>query len=530
MGANLADLVQVAATQRPDVPAIVTTDRTTTWAELERLVRAVSGGLTTRRLDRGDRVAIVLGNSLEFVTSYFGIMRAGLVAVPINNSYTATEISAVLTSSGAKLVIADRQTVKAVRDASGGEVPVIEVGTDEWRRLTVGSTPPPDFETDPESLAVLIYTAGTSGQPKGAMLTHRALLSNLDQLLRVTDPAPMLADDVVLIVLPMFHIYALNAALGLVARCGATAVISDRFDPEDSLRMVQDHKVTNIAGAPPMYIAWSAIPNFAHRMSSVRMLASGAAPLLPAVYQQFASAGLTIWEGYGMTEASPVITSAIVTGVSKAGSVGQPLPGVETKLVDDSGNEVEEGDPGEIIVRGPNLFSGYWPDGADGPDGDGWFGTGDVAIADHEGDLRLVDRRRDLILVSGFNVYPREIETVIAAAPGVAEVAVVGVTHPYTGEAVKAIVVPKLDVQLHSEDVLAFAQQHLARFKAPTIVEVVRALPHSVTGKIQKSGLKERAIDAESISDISDQLKQEADATTVQEQGEVKPANDSSAS
>lgn len=231
-----------------------------------------------------------------------------------------------------------------------------------------------------------------------------------------------------------------------------------------------------------------------------------------------------------MTEASPVITSAIVTGVSKAGSVGQPLPGVETKLVDDSGNEVEEGDPGEIIVRGPNLFSGYWPDGADGPDGDGWFGTGDVAIADHEGDLRLVDRRRDLILVSGFNVYPREIETVIAAAPGVAEVAVVGVTHPYTGEAVKAIVVPKLDVQLHSEDVLAFAQQHLARFKAPTIVEVVRALPHSVTGKIQKSGLKERAIDAESISDISDQLKQEADATTVQEQGEVKPANDSSAS
>lgn len=167
MGANLADLVQVAAAQRPDVPAIVTTDRTTTWAELERLVRAVSGGLTTRRLDRGDRVAIVLGNSLEFVTSYFGVMRAGLVAVPINNSYTATEISAVLTSSGAKLVIADRQTVKAVRDASGGEVPVIEVGTDEWRRLTVGSTPPPDFETDPESLAVLIYTAGPLVSPRG---------------------------------------------------------------------------------------------------------------------------------------------------------------------------------------------------------------------------------------------------------------------------------------------------------------------------------------------------------------------------
>ena len=506
MGANLADLVQVAATQRPDVPAIVTPDRTTTWAELDRLVRAVSGGLTTRRLDRGDRVAIVLGNSLEFVTSYFGVLRAGLVAVPINNSYTATEIDAVLSSSGAKLVIADRQTSQAVRHGAPDGLPVIEVGSDEWRRLTVGSTPPPDFETDPESLAVLIYTAGTSGQPKGAMLTHRALLSNLEQLLRVQDPAPMTPDDVVLIVLPMFHIYALNAALGLVARCGATAVISDRFDPEGSLKLIEDHRVTNIAGAPPMYIAWSAIPDFAARMGSIRMLASGAAPLLPAVYHQFASAGLTIWEGYGMTEAAPVITSAIVTAVSKAGCVGHPLPGAETKLVDDAGAEVEEGDPGEIIVRGANLFSGYWPDGADGPDSDGWFGTGDVAIADGDGDLRLVDRRRDLILVSGFNVYPREIEMVIANAPGVAEVAVVGVTHPYTGEAVKAIVVASAGVDLQSEDVLSYAQKHLARFKAPTIVEVVSALPHSVTGKIKKGGLKAPSLDAKSVSDISDLL------------------------
>ncbi len=506
MGANLADLVQVAAMQRPDVPAIVSTDRTTTWAELDRLVRAVSGGLTTRRLDRGDRVAIVLGNSLEFVTSYFGVLRAGLVAVPINNSYTATEIDTVLTSSGAKLVIADRQTSHAVRQAAPDDLPVIEVGSDDWRRLTVGSSPPPDFETDPESLAVLIYTAGTSGQPKGAMLTHRALLSNLEQMLQVTDPVPMRPDDVVLIVLPMFHIYALNAALGLVARCGATAVIADRFEAEGALKLIEDHGVTNVAGAPPMYIAWSAVPDFASRMRSVRMFASGGAPLLPAVYQQFASAGLTIWEGYGMTEAAPVITSAIVTGASKVGSVGHPLPGVETKLVDDAGNEVEEGDPGEIVVRGANLFSGYWPDGAEGPDSDGWFGTGDVAIADHDGDLRLVDRRHDLILVSGFNVYPREIEMVIAGAPGVVEVAVVGVTHPYTGEAVKAIVVASAGVDLRSEDILGYAQKHLARFKAPTIVEVVESLPHSVTGKVQKSGLKERAANAKSISDISDLL------------------------
>lgn len=521
MGANLADLVQIAATRRPDVPAIVTSDRTTTWAELERLVRAVSGGLTTRRLDRGDRVAIVLGNSLEFVTTYFGVLRAGLVAVPVNNSYTAREIETVLTSSGARLVIADKLTANAVRHAAGHDIAVIEVGSDDWRRLTVGSTPPPSFDTDPESLAVLIYTAGTSGQPKGAMLTHRSLLANLEQLLRAQDPAPMQPDDVALIVLPMFHIYALNAALGLVAKCGATAVISDRFEPEQSLRMIEDHGVTNVAGAPPMYIAWSAIPGFAERMRNVRMLASGAAPLPVPVYHQFASAGLTIWEGYGMTEAAPVITSSIVSNVSKPGSVGRPVAGLDMKLLDESGNEVEDGDPGEIVVRGPNLFSGYWPDGADGPDASGWFATGDVAIADSDGDIRLVDRRRDLILVSGFNVYPREIETVISAAPGVAEAAVVGVPHPYTGEAVKAIVVARSGIELDSSEVIAFAQQRLARFKTPTIVEIVDELPHSITGKIKKSGLREHPITQALFGSAETEASESAASDSVDAQTEA---------
>ncbi|NQU37436.1 MAG: AMP-binding protein [Actinobacteria bacterium] len=506
VGANLADLVQIAANERPDAPAIITSDRTTTWSELERLVRAVSGGLSFRRLDRGDRVAMVLGNSPEFVSTYFGILRAGLTAVPLNNSYTAPEIATVLRSSGAKLVITDRAAAATVRKAAGSDVAVIEVGSDDWRRLTVGSTPPPDFETDPESIAVLIYTAGTSGTPKGAMLSHRALGANLDQLMSIADPVPMATDDVSLIVLPMFHIYALNAALGLVAKTGSTAVLAERFDASGALRLIRDHHVTNIAGAPPMYIAWSAMPDLADRLATVRMLTSGAAPLPPAVHQQFKTAGLTIWEGYGMTEASPVISAALVSGNSKPGSVGKPLPGVEVKLVDGTGEEVDEGDPGEIQVRGANLFSGYWPDGAEGPDGDGWFATGDVALADEDGDLHLVDRRRDLILVSGFNVYPREIETVLSRVPGVAEVAVVGVSHPFTGEAVKAIVVPMPGIELEADDILEYAQGHLARFKSPTIVEVVGALPHSVTGKIIKNSLRDPAIDPRSISDITEAI------------------------
>ncbi len=506
MGANLADLVQIAANERPDAPAIITSDRTTSWSELERLVRAVSGGLSHRRLERGDRVAMVLGNSPEFVTTYFGTLRAGLVAVPINNSYTPPEIATVLVSSGAKLVITDRAAAPAVRKAAGSDVAVIEVGTDDWRRLTVGSTPPPSFETDPESVAVLIYTAGTSGTPKGAMLTHRALGANLDQIMAVSDPALMTPDDVSLIVLPMFHIYALNTALGMVAKTGAAAVLADRFDAAGTLRLIRDHRITNIAGAPPMYIAWSSVPDLADRLASVRIMTSGAAPLPPAIHQQFKTAGLTIWEGYGMTEASPVICVSLVSGVSKAGSVGKPLPGVEVKLVDESGEEVADGDPGEILVRGANLFSGYWPDGSDGADADGWFATGDVALVDEDGDVHLVDRRGDLILVSGFNVYPREIETVLSRVPGVAEVAVVGVSHPFTGEAVKAIVVPLPGLELDAGDILDYAQGHLARFKAPTIVEVVDALPHSVTGKIIKGSLREPAVDPRSMKDITEAI------------------------
>jgi long-chain acyl-CoA synthetase len=176
---------------------------------------------------------------------------------------------------------------------------------------------------------------------------------------------------------------------------------------------------------------------------------------------------------------------------------------VSIKLVDEAGNEVADGDPGEIIVRGANIFSGYWPDGSDGPDSDGWFRTGDVAVIDEDGDVHLVDRRRDLILVSGFNVYPREIETVLAKAPGVAEVAVVGVSHPYTGEAVKATVVAQLGVELAAEDIVEFAQQNLARFKAPTIVEVVAELPHSVTGKIIKGTLREPAVNPASVASVA---------------------------
>jgi long-chain acyl-CoA synthetase len=243
-----------------------------------------------------------------------------------------------------------------------------------------------------------------------------------------------------------------------------------------------------------MWVAWSLLPDVGDAFSSVRLCVSGAAPLPGDVLQRVLDVtGHHVFEGYGLTETAPVLTSTLMSEVPKATSIGRPVPGIELRLCDVDGAQVEEeDDPGEIVVRGPNLFSGYWPDGADGPDEDGWFATGDVAVLDEDGDLHLVDRRQELILVSGFNVYPREVEEVIETHPEVAEVAVIGIPHPYTGQAVKALVVRTPGSRLTADAVIAHAAASLARFKCPTVVEMVDELPHTATGKVSKGRLREQ--------------------------------------
>ncbi len=323
------------------------------------------------------------------------------------------------------------------------------------------------------------------------MLPHRALLANLEQYDGI-DPPVVSEDDLVLLVLPLFHIYGLNAGLGAVARNAATGLLVERFDPVDTLADIRRYGVTNLVGAPPMYVAWSMLPDVGDALATVRLAVSGAAPLPASVLHRVLDVtGHHIFEGYGLTETAPVLTTTLMSEVAKPGSIGRPIPGVELRLVDESGGPVEECDPGEIVVRGPNVFAGYWPDGADGPDADGWFATGDVAYVDHDGDLHLVDRRRELILVSGFNVYPREVEDVLGEHPDIVEAAVIGIAHPYTGESVKALVVLRAGARLSADDVIAHCARSLARFKCPTAVEFVTELPHSATGKVSKGRLRE---------------------------------------
>jgi long-chain acyl-CoA synthetase len=514
---TVADLVTRAAERAGDRTALLSGPTALSWAELDRLVDRAAGALRGLGLAPGDRVVLQLGNSVDFPALYFGALRAGLVAVPANTGYTGPELAHLLQDSGARALVTS--SVHVIADAGAlrtGELEHVLVaapsgpdGTLPLPGLLADAAPVPvdrHVPSSPEDLAVLGYTSGTSGRPRGAMLTHRALLANLEQCAALW-PAPVLPGDVVLLAIPLFHAYGLNPGLGLLARAGATGVLVDHFDPAGTLELIARHRVTAVPAVPTMYVRWAAEPGVREAFAGVRLATSGAAPLPPATLLALAAAGVPVYEGYGLTEAAPVLASTLVGGTPKPGSVGRAIPGVELRLAETTGAETEpepegepgpgeldlvgpDGGPGEILARGPNLFSGYWPDGADGPDADGWWATGDVAYADDEGDLHLVDRRTELILVSGFNVYPAEVEAVLAAHPGVAEAAVVGRLEPERGdETVLAYVVPAPGAAPTQQELLDWAARSLARFKLPTAVEFVPELPHTATGKVIKSQL-----------------------------------------
>ncbi len=475
---GVSDLVRRAARSKPEHLALIDGSTRLTYAELDQQVTSAALALLAAGPAAGDRVALQLGTGADLAVLYLGAARAGLVAVPVNPSYTAPEVAHLLADSDARLHLDPAAAREVLAGAPSGADPHADRGG--------------------EDLAVLLYTSGTSGRAKGAMLSARALLANLDQIAAV-EPPLVSGDDVLFVPLPLTHIFGLNAGLGMGLHAGATVVLADRFDAEATLATMATERVTALLGVPGQYAAWLASPARAAGFASVRFAMSGSATLGRGVVDGFAAEGITVYDGYGLTEAAPVIAVNAV-GADRdrpaAGSVGHSLPGVEVELRDADGDLADDGDPGRVFVRGANLFSGYWPDGHDGPDEDGWFGTGDIAVADAQGRLRLVGRSSDLVIVNGFNVYPAEVEAVLAAEAGVAEVAVVGVNDPSTGEAVRAFVVPVAGAVLDAGELLATAAKSLARFKLPGAIDIVTKLPHTVTGKIMKWQLDRGADDA----------------------------------
>jgi len=493
--ANLSEYLTLSAQVDGAKTAIIDGERRMSYARLDSAATALAAGLAGRGINAGDRVMLLLGNRSEFVISLFGVLRLGAVAVPVNPSLAPDEIRHAVAHVEPSLIITEPDVAeKAEQSAEGTEILV--GGSSAWADLLAsGRATAPNLkpQADSDALAVLLFTSGSTGRPKAAMLTHRSLSANIEQLRLLHNPSATAADDVVLGVLPLSHVYSLNTVMTLTIAVGATLLLEPRFSPSGTLDLVRAQHVTVVAGAPPIYVAWTAEPDLAESLSGVRLLTSGASALPSALFEQYSTlTGKTIWEGYGLTECSPVVATALASERAKPGSVGKPLPGVEVRLVDPSGDPGEDR-AGEIYVRGPLLFSGYWPDGHDGPDEQGWWGTGDVALVDADGDLRLVDRTKELIIVSGFNVYPREVERVIEEIPGVAEVAVVGVAHPYSGEAVKAFISTRPGADLTSDEVVAACHERLARFKAPTLVEFLPELPHSGSGKIARGKLRKMA-------------------------------------
>jgi long-chain acyl-CoA synthetase len=505
--ANLAQLASDAAEQAPDKLAIEDGSRRLTWFELNKEVHAVASGFASMGLVAGARVLIALTNRVEFVTSYLGSVRGGLVAVPVNPMSVSAEFNRMLADSGARSCVCDRVTSQAMRtavqdlNAAPTVLPQVVVVDETARRseITYADLVTRDSRlvsppVDPRNLAVLLYTSGTSGRPRAAMLTHRSLLANIEQAAAI-EPAPINSDDVVLGVVPLFHVYGLNAVLGQVLRQRARLVLVERFDPVDTVGVIEQRRVTNLPVAPPVFSAWQDHADLGERLRSVRTVLSGSAPLSAETSRRFSEqTGLTVHQGYGLTEASPAVTSTLASTTVKPGSVGSALPGVELRVVDDRGQQVVGDDSGEIWVRGDNVFVGYWPNRDGGPDAAGWFATGDVGYLDEEGDLFLVDRKRELVIVSGFNVYPTEVEDVIVELDDVFEAAVIGAPDPQSGETVVAYVVPQDGVAVSHEQLATMVDAHcadrLARFKRPREVHVVDDLPHSVTGKVAKGRLR----------------------------------------
>ncbi len=490
---NVADLVSDAAAAGPDHLALVdaATGESLTWAQVDAAANLRANRLAEAGLRPGDRVVVRLPTGIPYCLAVFGVLRAGGVLVPLNTDLPAAAVLDLLADCEASVFVGD--------PVDGAEVITVPADT----APDPAGAAPVRSVTGGEDIAVLCYTSGTSGRPRGVLLSHRALLANVAQCAALRPP-PVTASDRVLLSLPLSHAYGLGPGLLQVAAAGAAAVLLPRFGVEDALAAIRRHEVTTLVGVPQLYSALLTVPDERLReaLATVRLCTSGAAPLSPDVLAGMRRAtGLDVYEGYGLTETAPVLTSTLVSGAVKPGSVGRPLPAVRLRLVDNDGDPLpgpdgedvlddETGGTGLVAVAGPNLFSGYWPDGANGPDADGWFRTGDIGYTDADGDLHLVDRANDLIIVSGFNVYPHEVEHVLDELPGVAEAAAVGVPDERTGETVKAVLVLRPDAAVTGQQVIDHCSARLARFKVPTSVEFAESLPYSPTGKLARAFLR----------------------------------------
>ncbi len=499
------NLAALASGHHPEGRAVWDGQRFTTWGELRRRAAAAAFGLRELGVAPGDRVALVWPSGVDFVVAYLAVLGVGAVAVPLNPASPSAELERELAAVDPVGVLADPAGADAVGLLKAASVGVrfVVLGrgstVPSWEDLSAPAKlhfePVERGRHDP---AVLLFTSGTAGEAKPAVLTHGNLLANLRQMGSV--PGERIEPrDIGFTSIPLFHVFGLNVVLGVALATGLPLVLEERFCPQASLQLVRDLAVTLVVGAPPTFQGWLALPEAdapARSFAGVRRAVSGAAALAPEVAMDFeARFGVPLAQGYGLTEAGPVVSTTVGTGRNRPGSVGRPLPGVQVRLVDTSGGDALQGDPGEIWVHGDNVFPGYWQDPQATAEvlAGGWLRTGDVAVVSDDGDLFLVDRTKDLIIVSGFNVYPAEVERCLAEHPDVAEAAVRGVPDPTTGEAVEAVVVARSGRRPDGTALVEHCRARLAHYKCPSRIRFTDRLPRNVAGKALRRALDDRA-------------------------------------
>jgi long-chain acyl-CoA synthetase len=497
MGLNLASTITAGAERFPDRPAIRLGEAELTYAALDDLSARLATLLRDRGVEQGDRVGVMLPNVPQFPTAYYGVLRAGGVVVPMNVLLKRREIAFYLQDSGARLLLAWHGFAEEAREgAAEAGAELIEVEPASFAETLRGLEPTPGVaDTSEEDTAVILYTSGTTGTPKGAELTHANLDRNADVCARTT--CEIGEGDIVLGALPLFHSFGQTVAMNASLRVGACLTLVPKFDPGDALETMQRDRVTHFYGVPTMFGALLHHPECgSFDTSSLRTCITGGASMPVEVLRGFEdSFGAIVLEGYGLSETSPVASNNHPNRERKPGSIGTPIEGVEMQVVDEDDNPVPEGEVGEIVIRGHNIMKGYWqrPDATEDVMRGGWFHTGDMARVDEEGYFYIVDRKKDLIIRGGYNVYPREVEEVLYEHPKIREAAVVGVPHDEWGEEVGAAVVLHEGEQLSADEVSAYVKERIAAYKYPRVVWFVDDLPKGPTGKILKREIEKPA-------------------------------------